>query len=446
MNLRPYRFLLLLTALFLASGCSTSPTGDGNDGSDELPAVSWAVTQFGSAYGDFVYALAPAAGGGVYATGLTEAALAGASNLGGYDAYLLRVDETGQILWAKQLGTPYNDFGRALAVDAAGNVFLAGDTNGDLDDDTASYAGTKVFVIKLDADGNQTWHTEFGSSDDSASDQVHAVTVDPAGGFYVAGVTWGDLFGNNQGYRDAYVANYRYDENSRTYLLNWFDHYGTLIDEAFYAALTMTDGGVVAAGYITDNCTYNDQNYPEQDVVIVRYDASGGRLWVKPFGTECHDDLALAMAPAPNGDFYLAGVSNGEIASGEQQGADDAFVARFDSGGNLVWIHQLGTGGQDAARALAADGSGGVYVVGTTDGEMVAGSYGGLEDVFVAHYDASGNLLWIGQKGTSDNDEGWAAAATDSSQVFVGGATRGDLAGQGSQVGDYDAFVASVGP
>jgi hypothetical protein len=77
---------------------------------------------------------------------------------------------------------------------------------------------------------------------------------------------------------------------------------------------------------------------------------------------------------------------------------------------------------------------------------MAPGSYRGQEDVFVAHYDASGNLLWIGQTGTDDNDEGLAAAALSDSQVFVGGTTRGDLAGPGSQVGEYDAFIATVGP
>jgi len=448
MNLRPLRLLVLLALLALANGCSssTSPTPTTGEEDDNGPTVAWSVNQFGSTAGDFVNALAPAAGGGVYATGLTEAALADASNLGGYDAYLLRTDETGRITWTKQFGTPYNDFGRALAVDADGNVFLAGDTNGDLDDDTVGYAATKVFVIKLDADGNQTWHTELGSSDDSVSDQAHAITIDPADGFYVAGVTWGNLFGDNQGYRDAYVANYRYDETSRTYLLNWYDHYGTLTDEAFYTALTMTDGGVVTAGYATDNCTYDGGNYLETDVLIVRYSANGVKLWTKRFGADCHDDLALAMAPAPGGDFYLAGMSAGDIAGGEFQGADDAFVARFDSDGNLIWIHQLGSGGMETARALAADGKGGVYVVGTTDGEMVSGAYGGLEDVFVAHYDPDGNLLWVSQKGTGDNDEGRAAAAVGDGLVFVGGATRGDLAAPGSQVGEYDAFIAVVGP
>ena len=442
MNLRPLRPLVLLALLALASSCSnsSSPTTGGED--DNGPTVTWSVNQFGSTAGDFVFALAPAAGGGVYATGLTENALPGQSNLGGYDAFLLQLGENGQIIRSQQLGTPYNDFGKGLAADSSGNVYVGGYTYGDLEDDTVKYIGTKCFVIKFDAYGNERWHVEFGSSNDAVSDEVHALAANDSG-FFAVGSTYGDLFETNKGDRDAFVVNYRWDETRQVYGLYWSAQPGGPAVDDLHAVLATEDGGALVAGE-----TYNslgDANKGENDIFFIRYDSAGNQVWLKQMGTP-GNDVAYALAMDGNGGFYLAGMSNGDIANGEQQGANDAFVARFDSGGNLVWIHQLGTGGLDTARALAPDGKGGVYVVGTTDGEMVSGTYGGLEDVFVAHYDSNGNLLWVSQKGTSDNDEGRAAAAVSDSQVFVGGTTRGDLAGPGSQVGEYDAFIAVVGP
>ncbi len=446
MKLRHFGLPLTMLALVIA-GCSAPVDGgDAGDGGSGVATAAWTVNQFGSTAGDMVFGLAPAGDGGVFAVGLTESALLpNTASLGGYDAFLLRTDASGSIVWAEQLGTPYNDFGKAVAVDANGYLFLGGYTNGDLDDNTVMYVGTNGFVAKFEPDGQEVWHAELSSpGSDEFDDEVLAVAADPADGVYAAGSTYGDLFGANQGGRDAFVVNYRLDASTNSYVLNWSKHLGSLGDEQLVAAITAPDGGVIVAGGTTADL--GGDSLGGYDAVVMRYDPAGNLLWSKHVGT-MYDDLATALAPAPDGGFYLAGMSMGELAQGEQRGSKDAFVARFDEAGNEIWIHQLGTGADEYALALAPDGQGGVYVAGSTAGSMVEDAHAGLTDAFAARYDADGSLLWLGQKGTEDNDQANAVVASGvAGRAFVGGSARGDLAGVGSQIGEYDAFIALVGP
>jgi hypothetical protein len=70
----------------------------------------------------------------------------------------------------------------------------------------------------------------------------------------------------------------------------------------------------------------------------------------------------------------------------------DAWLARYDSAGNQIWIQQFGTSVEDYSLAAAPDSSGGVYVGGYTLGSL-GGSNDGAEDAWIARYGSSATLL-----------------------------------------------------
>ncbi|HEV3084062.1 MAG TPA: hypothetical protein VGY66_30040, partial [Gemmataceae bacterium] len=96
----------------------------------------------------------------------------------------------GDIDWLRQFGSLTASSAIGRAVDADGNVFLAGQARGSLSGQTSA-GGDDAFVTKYDADGNLLWARQFGTS---ANDQVNGVAVD-ASGVYVAGFTFGTLPG-----------------------------------------------------------------------------------------------------------------------------------------------------------------------------------------------------------------------------------------------------------
>ncbi len=161
-------------------------------------------------------------------------------------------------------------------------------------------------------------------------------------------------------------------------------------------------------------------------------------VWTLQTGTTS-DDVAYAVAADSAGNSYIAGATAGSFAY-TNQGGSDAFVAKYDSTGTLVWSRQLGTAAQDVAYGVAVDGSGNVFIAGYTEAAMYTNYYGGL-DVFLAKYDSSGTRQWIVQLGTAQDEAATGLAVDSSGNVYMAGYTTGALDGV-SNLGGQDAWAA----
>ena len=111
--------------------------------------------------------------------------------------------------------------------------------------------------------------------------------------------------------------------------------------------------------------------------------------WVRPVGTG-NSDRANAVAVDSAGNVYVGGSTAGTFAGQGSAGNRDAFVARFDASGNMVWVRQLGTSGSDFVAAADTDGAGFVYAAGA------AGA-----DALLAKYDSTGSQQWVRQFGVT---------------------------------------------
>ncbi len=121
----------------------------------------------------------------------------------------------------------------------------------------------------------------------------------------------------------------------------------------------------------------------------------------------------------------------------EQFGDRDAFVARYDGEGTLIWIRQFGTDVADCPFGAAPDGAGGVFVGGHTYGDLFGEPQLGLGDAFIVHYDAIGNQVDVVQFGTPEFEQVKNLAADGEGGVFACGLTDGDLGG--ANQGEADA-------
>ncbi|NJM97332.1 MAG: hypothetical protein HC800_09285 [Phormidesmis sp. RL_2_1] len=110
-------------------------------------------------------------------------------------------------------------------------------------------------------------------------------------------------------------------------------------------------------------------------------------------------------------------------------------------------ITQIGTLGIDAAFGVSTDLLGNVYVIGTTTGTLGASNLGSW-DTWIAKYDSRGQQVWLTQLGTTHSDIGWdiEAFVTADNQVnlYVTGATTGDLAGPEANEGYQDIWIARL--
>ncbi|HVS17470.1 MAG TPA: hypothetical protein VMT18_02635, partial [Planctomycetota bacterium] len=264
----------------------------------------------------------------------------------------------------------------------------------------------------------------------SSSDHAYAVAPDASGGVYVSGGALGSLAAPNAGNFDAWLA--RYDSTGNQL---WIRQFGTSGGEIARAAAPDGSGGFYVSGGTQGSL--GGPSAGGDDAWLARYDSAGNQLWIRQLGTNL-DERARAAAPDGSGGVYVSGETEGSLG-GPSAGNDDAWLARYDSAGNQLWIRQLGTSAADISYAAAPDGSSGVYVGGRTEGGLGGANAGG-EDAWLARYDSAGNQTWSDQLGTISSDDLQAVAPDGSGGVHVCGSTTGSLGGPNA--GSWDAWLA----
>ncbi len=159
----------------------------------------WTV-QVGTTADDVVESVAIGSDGRIAVAGWTRQALDG-SHAGAADAFVRVFEPDGTLIWARQFGTTGEDEARAVGIDAAGNVLVAGRTEGALVGLGAG--GRDGFVRKYDPDGTVRWTRQIGTT---GSDAIEGLAVDgPTGEIVVVGATTGALEGANGGGVDGFV-------------------------------------------------------------------------------------------------------------------------------------------------------------------------------------------------------------------------------------------------
>jgi len=111
----------------------------------------------------------------------------------------------------------------------------------------------------------------------------------------------------------------------------------------------------------------------------------------------------------------------------------DAYVAKFDSDGNLIWMRTLADGRNDNAYGVAVDNVGNIYVAGTTNSFKAATD----RDIFVAKFDPAGNLLWFRTINLGAGDDiAFSIAVIQYDHVYITGVTY--------SMGSGDTFFAKL--
>jgi len=357
-------------------------------------------------YTDFLTACAPVASGGVYVAGWVEGSQG--------PLWLGRYASSGSPIWTVQFGKTGFDYVRAACLDGGGGVYIGGETGGDLAGSGWQGGIFDAWLARYDSGGNQLWIRQLGTS---GMDIAEFVAPDASGGVFVGGFTMGSLAAFSLGTMDFWLA--RYDSAGSQL---WVRQVVTSSGEDAYAAAPDGSGGVYVTGSTTG--IFGGASAGGDDAWLARYDGMGTQVWIRQLGTS-EDDSAKAAAQDGFGGVYVAGQTNGSLG-GTQAGGPDAWVARYDSAGNLVWTRQLGTSAAEDTFGAAADSYGGVYLAGSTEGSL-GGSNAGKNDAWVARYDGTGTLLWVHQLGTAFDNWASAAAIDGSGGVYVGGRTGGNI-------------------
>jgi hypothetical protein len=202
--------------------------------------------------------------------------------------------------------------------------------------------------------------------------------------------------------------------------LSWSKTWGGASNDSAGTIIKTSDGGYAMSGRTR---SYGAGDY---DAFLAKYTSDGTLSWNKTLGGISYED-AYGLTQASDGGYAITGEmdSFGAINCG-------AYIAKYDSLGNLSWIKTWGGGECEYAAAIIQTSDGGYAITGETD------SFGaGYLDTFFAKYTSDGTLSWSKTWGSSDDDEsGIAIAQTSDNGYSIAGYTYSYGAG------DADAFLA----
>jgi len=317
----------------------------------------------------------------------------------------------------------------SVCTDASGNSFVAGNfqsptmTLGSITLTSAGSSFMNVFIAKYDVNGNVLWAKNAGGDFNSA---VSSITTDKNGNALVTGyfgsttLTFGNITLTNDG---PYGSNYdvfvvKYDSNGNVL---WAKNAGGTYSGCLSvgnSVSTDANGDVLVTGYFTgaiDFSTISLSSKTGSETFLVKYDASGNILWVRQsVGTGSHENKGNAVHTDGNGNVFITGIfADSAITFGaftitntSVPGYLDLFLAKYDASGNVLWVKGAAGKGNDQGFSVATDASGNVFITGSFDGNtLTLGSipltiiYPTFLNMFIAKYDANGNVLWAKNAG-----------------------------------------------
>lgn len=221
---------------------------------------------------------------------------------------------------------------------------------------------------------------------------------------------------------------------------SWVRQLGASLDDQAHA-VAVSGTSVYVAGQTTSQLGADPQA-GGQDAFIARYDTAGNLQWVRQFGT-AQTDRATAVATDVAGNVYVAGNTFGSLDFYTNAGGMDYFIAKYDAAGNRQWLLQNGTQMDDFATGLAVGAPDKLFFTGYTGGSFANGGNPSNYDIVVALYDTAGNPYWLQQYGTPTSDVARGIAVTPTHEVYVVGNTSGSLDGTTTPV-NTDIFLLKL--
>jgi len=335
----------------------------------------WARTIGGTGVDTFTSTLRTGDGGYLFGGHTTS------FGAGGRDAWLVKTDASGDIVWQRTYGGAGNDTLADMDVTEGEGIVFVGST------ESFGAGGLDVWCVRLDADGNLVWQNTYGSKNE---EWALCVERAPDGGFIVGGVL------RDPSQRNAWCLK--------------LDALGIVVWQKAFLASTLdgvrdmratADGGVILVGNTDDALC---------DVWCIRLDSIGNVAWQQAY-TGSGSDVVDAVDATDDGGYVFAGYTD-SFGSGSV----DAWLVRLDALGNVLWQRTYEGGNDDAFMAVRTTADGGSIVEGTTNS-----SGAGNWDVWCVKLGPSGDVIWQKTSGGVDIDGGTGVeVATDGGYVLAG--------------------------
>jgi hypothetical protein len=448
------------------------------------------------------------AAGNVYTAGYVGGTLSASDT----DGYVAKYSPTGVFQWDQIVQglvggvNSLADSADAIAVDAAGNSYVAGNFYGTLKLGNFTLTSTgvlDVFVEKLDTNGVVQWVHQFantGNYGPPSFDRLgtlapKGIAVDHAGNVVVTGIFTGHLDTDpaNPGqhfldYPNNHPGGYVVKLDANGHFL-WQAEAVNPLDNINADAIAVdAQNNVYLLGDFGNFNYFNDKTAPNGDqqganaltlagpnitnLYVWKLNADGTNAWVSQVTSQAYNapTWGLGIAVDKHGDIYTTGAFNGASVDFDPTVSHagnpdivtspafnfDTFINKMDGGGHFLWVRQVASNGDNWGRGLALDKAGDPYITGFLSADSLLGNtlltpVSPSKNSYVAGLSPAGD--WLGAQKANDlagaGDQAEAIAVDPQGSVNIAGTFTGQMQWPGlpalASPGGSDLFVMKIG-
>lgn len=392
------------------------------------PTIEWQKC-LGGGYLDYGQSIEPTTDGGYIIAGYTWGP---GGDISGYhgnsesgDYWVAKLNSTGVIQWSKCLGGIGFEGGVVVHQAPDGGYVVAGEAGslpGDGDVTTTNHGGSDYWIVKLSATGSILWQKSVGGE---KNEYLYAFQFTPDGGYILAGETEsssGDVSGNH-GSRDCWIVKLNSARD-----IEWQKCFGGSQEDEAYGVQALADGTYIIAGYTNSNDGNIIGNHGQSDAWVAKLDNGGNLLWSKCLGGTLREQ-AYDVVTTPDGGYLLAGYADsqdGDVTGNHATpGWSDFWAVKLDNTGTIQWQKCYGGGYNEQAYSVANTPDGGYLLAGyaqSLDGDVTCNT-NIYSTGWVIKISSTGTLLWEKVLGGDYYDEENSVRPTPDGGCIVAGYT-----------------------
>lgn len=318
------------------------------------------------------------------------------TSAGDNDIFIAKLNGNGNIIWAKKFGTAGSEITHSIKSGKNGNIYIAGSYNGYTiigNDTLQNPEDQNGFLMKLNNNGDIQWAKDIKCKGDN---KFNEIAVDSLENIYVTGYFSDSATIGNQklytpaGWKDILLI--KYDPTGNVI---WAKQAGSQLAYAEEEGWGISTDGkhIYATGFI-NYTSYFDANYithtaGNTNVFIAKYDVAGNNKWVKMAGNSSqrfYENIGFNVVSDNAGNIYLSGhfvdtAYFGSLTISTTIENNQNFLAKYDSTGLPVWV--INTGGIIYGNEMILDDSANIYIENS-----------GSNGHYISKYNAQGVQKW----------------------------------------------------
>jgi hypothetical protein len=399
--------------------------------------VKW-LKSYGGYGSDFLYSVEQTADGGFILGGMSESNISGdklENSNGGWDIWIVKTDVSGTIQWQNTIGGSDYDEITSVQQTPDGGYIIGGSsdsyTSGDKTEDNSGL--TDIWVIKLDNSGNIVWQNTIGGNQ---TDKLNAIVQTADGGYVLGGYSDSNISGdkteNCYGLFDYWIL--KIDSTGN---VQWQKTFGGGNYDFLQSVKLTADGGFLLGGYSYSNISgvKSENSNGSSDYWIIKTDSSGTIQWQNTIGGNSSDELFASQQTSDGG--YVMGGRSLSNATGDKTenciGSSDYWIVKTDGSGNIIWQNTIGGSGDDAFYCLKQTSDDGFIIGGFSDsgisGDKTESNFT-AHDFWVVKTDAVGAIQWQNNIGGGGNEVLVNIMETNDGDYMLAGFSNSTVSGE----------------